>query len=69
MPGEAGQVIIRNIVAEVVEEQERIENGCIAKAERAAEMDAGAFESGFRFDELLDGSNGHRGLLTFCGAV
>ena len=44
MPREARQVILRNVVAEVVEEQERVEVGCVAEAERAAQMHARAFE-------------------------
>ena len=66
MPGKAGQVIVRNIVAEIVEQQERIEIGCVAKTECAPEMNARAFQGGFGFDELLDGSNGHTGLLILC---
>ena len=69
MPGEAGQVIVGDIVAKIVEEQKRIEIGRVAKTERTPEMDAGAFERGFGFDDFLDGSNGHGDLLTFCGAV
>ena len=44
MPGKARQVILRNVIAEVVEEEERIEVGGIAEAERAAQMHARAFE-------------------------
>ena len=33
--------------------------GGIAEAECAAEVDARAFEGGFGFDQLVDGSNGH----------
>ncbi len=36
MPGEAGQVVLRVVVAEVVQEEEGVEVGCIAKPERAA---------------------------------
>jgi hypothetical protein len=35
MPGKARQVILRNVVAEIVEQQERIEVGRVAEAERA----------------------------------
>ena len=44
MPREAGQVILRNVVAEVVQQQKRVEVGGIAEAERAAQMHARAFE-------------------------
>ena len=59
MPGEAGEVVLGDVVAEVVEQEERIEVGGVAEAEGAAEMDAGAFEGGLGFDKPLDGSNGH----------
>jgi hypothetical protein len=38
MPGESRQVILRHVVAEVVEEQEGVEVGGVAEAERAAQM-------------------------------
>ena len=59
MPGEAGQVVLRDVVAEIVEQEERIEVGGVAETERAAQMDAGAFEGGLGFDQTFDGSNGH----------
>jgi hypothetical protein len=59
VPRETGEVIGGDIVAEIVEEQERVGVGGTAEAERAAEMDTRAFESGFGFDEFVDGSNGH----------
>src|SRR6202022_1211119 len=43
MPGEARQVILRNVIAEVVEKQERIEVGCIAESECAAQVNSRAF--------------------------
>ena len=63
MPREAGQVILRNVVAEVVQQQERIEVGRVAEAERAAQMHARAFEGRLGFDQPLNRSNGHDGLL------
>ena len=59
MPGEAGEVVVGDVVAEIVEEEEGIEVGGVAEAEGAAEVDAGAFEGGLGFDESLYGSNGH----------
>jgi hypothetical protein len=59
MPREAGEVIVGDVVSEIVEEKKGVEVSSVAKAERAAEMDARAFEGGFGFDELVDGSNGH----------
>ena len=62
MPRESGEVVLGDVVAEVVEEQERIEILGVAEAERAAQMDSGAFERGLGLDKALDGSNGHVGL-------
>src|ERR1700691_394659 len=49
MPGEACQIIPRNVVAEVVEQEERIELRCISEAERPAQMYAGTFKGRFGF--------------------
>ena len=46
MPGKAGEIVVGNVVAEVVEQQERIELGGVAEAERAAQMHARAFHRG-----------------------
>ena len=51
MPGEAGEIIVGNVVTKVVEQQEWIEIGCVAKTKRPAEMNAGAFQRRFGFDE------------------
>ena len=59
MPWEAGEIILGNVVAEVVEQQEGIEIGSVAEAKRAAEMHAGAFDRRLGFDQSLDGPNGH----------
>ena len=42
MPGKAGQIVARPIVAEIVHHQERIEIRRVAEAEGAPELDAGA---------------------------
>ena len=62
MPGKAGAVVIGAIVAEIVEQQERIELGGIAEAEGAAQLDAGALNGWLGLDDAFDGSNGHDGL-------
>src|SRR5271156_3248955 len=62
MPGEAGEIVLGHVVAEVVEEEERIEVGSVAEAEGAAEMDPGAFESGLGADEFFYGTDGHESL-------
>ena len=59
MPREARQVILRNVVAEIVEQQEGVEIGRVAEAERAAQVYARAFQGGLGFDEPLNGSKGH----------
>ena len=59
MPGEAGQVVLGAFVAEVVEEEERVEVGGRAEAERPAQVHARAFEGGLCLDEALDGSDRH----------
>ena len=63
MPREAGEVIVRNVVAEIIEQEEGIEVGGVAEAERAAQMHAGAFEGGLGLDQAFDGSDGHIVLL------
>ena len=62
MPRKAGEIIVRVLVAEVVEQQERIELRRVAEAERALQLDAGAFEVRARALHSFDGSNGHGGV-------
>src|SRR5579872_4726808 len=59
VPREARQVVLWNVVAEVVQKQERVEFGGVAEAECAAQVHAGAFHGRFGFDKPLDGSYGH----------
>jgi len=61
MPGEAGAVFFRPVVAEIVEQQERIEFGGVAEAESAAQMHACALECGLGRDNALDGADRHGG--------
>src|ERR1700682_3200334 len=63
VPREPSQIILGNVVAEIVQEKEWIEVGCIAESESAAKMHASAFERRLGLDESLNGSNGHFGLL------
>ena len=65
VPGEAGQVILGDVVAEVVEQQERVEVRGVPEAERAAKMHARAFEGRLGLDEPFDGSDGHLGSSSF----
>ena len=60
MPGKPRQIIRRNVVAEIVEQQERIEIGSVAKTERTPQMYPRAFECRFGFYEPVNGSDGHK---------
>src|SRR5450631_3506819 len=62
MPGKALQIVFRNVIAKIVQQQERIEFRCVAEAEGAAQMHAGPFHRWLSFDETFDGTNGHKGL-------
>jgi hypothetical protein len=46
MPREPGELFVRVVVAEVVEQQEGIEIRRVAEPEGAAQMDSGAFDMG-----------------------
>ena len=59
MPREAGQIVLRNVVTEIVQQEKRIEVFCVSKAERPAKMDSRTFERRFRFDKPPDGSDRH----------
>ncbi len=63
VPGEARQVIRRQVIAKIVEQQKRIEVGRVAESKRAAQVHAGSFDRRLGLDQPLDGSNRHRGLL------
>src|ERR1700724_3212407 len=67
MPREAGAVVLGTIVAEVVEQEERIELAGVAEPEGAVELDAGAFHGRLRLHDPLDGSDGHDGCLCWMG--
>ena len=59
MPGKAGLVLVGIVVAEIVQQQERIELLGVAEAEGAAQMHAGAFHGRLGLDDLLHGTDGH----------
>ena len=59
MPREAGEIVGRVVVAEIVEQQERIELGRLAEAEGALQLHAGAFERGLGLDDAFHRTNGH----------
>ena len=63
MPGETGHIVVRPLVAEIVEQEKRIEFARIAEAERTAQLHARALEHRPRLIDTPDGPNGH-GCLT-----
>src|ERR1051326_1947150 len=62
VPRESSQVILWIVVAEIVQQQERVKVGSVAKAECAPQMDAGSFNGRFGFNQSLDRSQGHSSL-------
>ena len=56
MPRKAGQVILRDVVAEIVQQQERIELGGVAETESAAQTHARAFQRRFGLAKSSNGS-------------
>src|SRR5678809_207336 len=59
VPGKTRQVILRNIVAEVVQKQEGIEIRSVAKAESPPQMHASPFNGRLGLYQSFDGSYGH----------
>src|SRR5450755_846798 len=59
MPRESCQIVLRNIVAEIIQQEERIELFCVFKAEGSAKMHARTFERRFRFDNPFNRSDRH----------
>ena len=59
MPRKTGRILIRIVVTEIVEQQERVEFLGVAETEGAAQMHACAFESGARLRDALHGTDGH----------
>ena len=64
MPGEAGEVVVGIVVAEIVQQQERIELLGLAEAEGAAQLHAGALHGRLGLDDAFHGTDGHD-TLTF----
>ena len=55
MPGKARQVVLRNVIAEIIEEEKWIEVGRVAEAERAAQVDARPLDCRLRLENRLIG--------------
>src|SRR5262249_53328740 len=60
MPRKARTIVVRPLVAEIVEQQKRIELGGVTEPERALQADAGALDGRPGVDHTFDRSNGHR---------
>src|SRR5262249_12822532 len=58
-PREAGRVVGGPVVAEVVEQEERVGLVRVAESERAPQLDAGALELGSGFDDALHRTDRH----------
>jgi hypothetical protein len=67
MPGKPSQVVVRNIIPKIVQQQERIIVGGAAEPEGAPEMYACSLEGWLGLAETLDWSNRHCRLLSFKG--
>src|SRR5262245_54468265 len=65
MPRKAGDVVVRVVVAKIVEQQEWIELGGVAEAERALQPDARALERRRRSRDLFDRSYRHYATTVF----
>jgi hypothetical protein len=59
VPGETGQIILRNVIPEIVKKQKRIEVLGVAETEGAAQMHTCTFDGGFRFDHATHGAKRH----------
>src|SRR5260221_8763342 len=66
MPGKAGKIVRRIVVAKIVEQKERIVFLRLAETESAAELHPRAFERGLGFNNLLYWSERHTILLVSC---
>src|SRR5687768_16543794 len=59
MSRKSGPIILRTFVAEIVEEEERVEVSGIAETEGAVELYPGAFHGRLGFNDAIDGSYRH----------
>src|SRR5687767_14869272 len=59
VPRKPRDVVVGVVVAEIVEQEKRIEVGGVAKTEGTAQVDAGAFERRHRFGDVFDGADRH----------
>jgi hypothetical protein len=59
VPRKAGEIILRDVVAKIVEQKEGIELAGVTETKGAAEVNSCALRRGFAADEPLYRSNGH----------
>jgi hypothetical protein len=57
MPGEARKIVLRNVIAEVVQQEKWVEFLRVSEAKGTPKMHARTLESWPRFDEPLHWSN------------
>jgi hypothetical protein len=54
MPWESRPVVVRVVIAKIIQQQEWIEIFRLAESEGALQLDAGAFNSGLRLNDLFN---------------
>jgi hypothetical protein len=59
MPGKASEIILRDVIAEVIQQKERVEFLRVSEAEGTPQMHACTFERWLRLNETLHRSNRH----------
>ena len=59
VPGEAGEVVRGILVAEIIQQEKRIELLCFAEAEGALELNARTLDGGLGFKNLFDRAKRH----------
>jgi hypothetical protein len=66
VPGETGQVVLRPLIAKVVEQQKRVEILGLAKSKGPLQVHPGTLDGRFCLYQTLYRSYGHRYLLAVC---
>ena len=59
MPRKTSEIVLRDVIAEIIEQEERVNVVGVFEAECAAQMNSCTFESRFGFDKAFDGANRH----------
>jgi hypothetical protein len=54
VPGKAGEVILRNIISEIIQQQERVELGSVAETKSSAQTHSGAFQRRLGLNQSFD---------------